>query len=61
MFDKLKDSLTKSHVTSYFNPAQETKVIVDASPVSLRGLLAQDGKVISYASGALSDVESRYS
>ena len=30
-FDKLKDSLTKSHVMSYFNPAQETKVIVDAS------------------------------
>ena len=50
MFDKLNDSLTKSHVMSYFNPAQETKVIVDASPVVLRGLLAQDGKVISYAS-----------
>ena len=46
---------------SYFNPAQETKVIVDASPVGLGGLLAQDGKVISYASRALSDVESRYS
>ena len=25
-FDKLKDSMTKSHVMSYFNPAQETKV-----------------------------------
>ena len=60
-FDKLKDSLTKSHVMSYFNPAQETEVIVDASPVGLGGLLAQDGKVISYASRALSDVESRYS
>ena len=60
-FDKLKDSLTKSHVMSYFNPAQETKVIVDASPVGLGGLLAQDGKVISYASRALSDVDSRYS
>ena len=60
-FDKLKDSLTKSHVMSYFNPAQETEVIVDASPVGLGGLLVQDGKVISYASRALSDVESRYS
>ena len=57
-FDKLKDSLTKSHVMPYFNPAQETKVIVDASPVSLGG---QDNKVISYASRALSDVESKYS
>ena len=60
-FDKLKDSLTKSHVMSYFNPAQETEVIVDASPVGLGGLLAQDNKVISYASRALSDVETRYS
>ena len=60
-FDKLKDSLTKSHVMSYFNPAQETKVIVDASPVCLGGILAQDGKIISYASRALSNVESRYS
>ena len=60
-FDKLKDSLTKSHVMSYFNPPQETKVIVNASPVGLGGLLAQYGKIISYASQALSDVESRYS
>jgi len=34
-FDKPKGSLTKSHVMSYFNPAQETEVIVDASPVGL--------------------------
>ena len=60
-FDKLKDSLTKSHVMSYFNPAQVTEVIVDASPVGLGGLLSQDGKVIRYASRAPSDVESRYS
>ena len=61
VFDKLKDSLTKSHVMSHFNPAQATKVIVDASPVGLGGILAQDGKIISYATRALSDVESRYS
>ena len=60
-FDKLKDSATKSHVMPYFNHAQETEVIVDASPVGLGGLLVQGGKVISYASRALSDVESRYS
>ena len=46
---------------SYFNPAQVTEVIVDASPVGLGGLLSQDGKVIRYASRAPSDVESRYS
>ena len=38
-FDKLKDSLGKSHVMPYFYPAQETKVIVNASPISLGGLL----------------------
>ena len=46
---------------SYFNPAQETEVIVDTSPVGLGGLLVQDGKVISNASQALFDMESRYS
>ena len=60
-FDKLKDSLSTSHVMSYFNPAQEIDMIVDPSPVGLAGLLAQDDKVIGYASRALSDVESRYS
>ena len=60
-FDKLKDSLTKNHVMSYFSPRLKTEVIVDASTVGLEGLLVQDGKVISYASWALSDVESRYS
>ena len=37
-----------------------TEVIVDASPVGLGGVLAQDGKVIRYASRARNDVESRY-
>ena len=55
-FYKLKDTLTKNHVVSYFNPRLKTEVIVDASPVGLGGLLVQDGKVISYASRALSDV-----
>ena len=41
--------------------SKETEVIVDASPVGFGVLLEQDGKVISYASRALSDVESRYS
>ena len=40
---------------SYFDPKKETEIIVDASPVG------QEGKVVSYASQALSDVESRYS
>ena len=59
-FDKLKDTLTESRVMSYFNSRLETKVIVDASPVGLGSLLVQDGRVISYANRAHSDVELRY-
>ena len=45
----------------YFDPRLKTEVIVDVSPVGLGGLLVQHGRVISYASRALSDVECRYS
>ena len=44
---------------SYFDPRKKTEIIVDASPSGLGGLLVQEGKVLSYASRALSDVESR--
>ena len=40
---------------------KSTKVFVDASPTGLGAILMQDGKVISYGSRALTDVESRYS
>ena len=46
---------------SYFDPRKQTEIIIDVSLVSLGGLLMQDGKDISYASCALSDVESRFS
>ena len=46
---------------SYCDPRKQTEIIVDASPVGLSGLLTQEGKVLSYASRALSDVERRYS
>ena len=59
--NELKEALVGDQVMSYFDPRKQTEIIVDASPVGLGGLLMQDGKVISYASRALSDVESRYS
>ena len=59
--NELKEALVGDQVMSYFDPRRQTEIIVDASPVGLGGLLMQDGKVISYASRALSDVESRYS
>ena len=46
---------------TYFDPKKQTEIIVDASPVGLGGLLMQDGKVVCYASRALSEVERRYS
>jgi len=46
---------------SYFEPRKKTELIVDASPFGLDGFLIQEGKVLGYASRALSNVERRYS
>ena len=46
---------------AYFHPSKRSILLVDASPVGLGAVLTQDGKVISYASKALSSVERRYS
>ena len=45
----------------YFDPAKRSILLVDASPIGLSTMLTQGGKVISYASKALSSVERRYS
>ena len=58
---KLQHELTNDPVMAYFDPSKPTTVIVDASPSGLGALLTQEGRVISYASRALSSVESRYS
>ena len=59
--DKLKEALIGDQVMSYFDPRKKTEIIVDASPAGLGGLPMQEGKVLSYASCALSGVESCYS
>ena len=58
--NELKEALVGDQVMSYFDPRKKTEII-DASPFGLGGLLIQEGKVLGYASRALSDVESRYS
>ena len=58
---QLKCSLTSDEVMAYFDPHKKTVLFVDASPVGLGAMLTQSGKVISYASKALSSVERRYS
>ena len=46
---------------AYFDPHKKTVLFVDASPAGLAAMLTQSGKVISYASKALSSVQRRYS
>ena len=58
---QLKCSLTSDEVMAYFDPHKKTVLFVDASPVGLAAMLTQSGKVISYASKALSSVQRRYS
>ena len=60
-FDNIKEALTSTQVMAYFNPAKQTEVLVDASPVGVGTILAQEGKIIAYVSRALTDVEQRYS
>ena len=55
--EELKDALVGDQVMSYFDPRKQTKIILDASPVGLSCLLTHEGKVLSYASRALTDVE----
>ena len=59
--DSLKEALAGDKVMTYFDPRKKTEIVVDASPVGLGGLLMQEGKVVSYASRSLSEVEARYS
>ncbi len=60
-FDTLKDIIMKQEVMAYFDPNKDTKLLVDASPVGMGAILTQNNRVISYASRAMSSVESRYS
>ena len=60
-FNHLKKCLTEADVMAYFKPEEECTLVVDASPIGLGAILMQNGKVVSYASRSLGDVEQRYS
>ena len=60
-FETLKQVLTSDLVMAYFDPQKESSLMVDASPVGLAAILSQEGKIVAYASRALSEVEQRYS
>lgn len=63
-FDELKSRLSSETVLGYFNVANRTQIIADASPVGLGAILIQicDGqpRIISYASKSLTLAEQRY-
>ena len=42
-FDKLKNALTTAPVMAYFDNNKETMITVDASPVGISAILAQEG------------------
>ena len=65
--NELKDALVKAPVTAYFDPAKDTELSVDASPVGSAAILSQKDKetgtnhIITYASRSLTQTEQRYS
>ena len=65
-FKKLKESLASAQAIAFYNPEAKTKLIVDASPVGLGGILTQEVsegtfKPVMYGSAALIPVQKRYS
>ena len=60
-FEKLKQDLSSDTVMAYYDSGKQIEVVTDASPVGLSGILTQEGKVVAYASRALSPTESGYS
>jgi len=65
-FQELKKALTRTPVLRYFDPALQTQLHVDASPVGLCAILTQTDEngieqTVQYASRALTPVEQRYS
>ena len=60
-FEKLKQMLTEDATMAYYDPRKGSEIIVDASPVGLGAIFAQNGRAVSYASKALTDTDSRYS
>ena len=59
-FEKLTELLSENATMAYYDPQKKSEIIVDASPVGLGAICVQNGRVVSYASKALTDTESRY-
>ena len=57
----IKDALSESATNAYFEPGKPSQLVVDASPVGLAAILAQNGRPVCYASRSLSATEQNYS
>jgi hypothetical protein len=59
-FVNIKQSICQAVSLTYFDPKKEIVVQVDASIRGLGSALVQEGKVVAFASKALTDTETRY-
>ena len=59
-FEKIKQSICRQVSLTYFDPKKDTILQVDASLRGLGSALVQEGKVVAFASRALTDTEKRY-
>ena len=57
----IKEALSKACSLAYFDPNRHTEIHTDASPVGISAVLSQNGRIVQFASRALSAVEQRYS
>ena len=48
-------------LTCFFDPNKHTEIYTDANPVGISAMLSQNGRIVQFASQALSAVEQRYS
>ena len=59
-FDRLKTMLATAPVLAYFSPEKEVICQCDSSQSGLGAVIMQDGKIIEYASRALTTAEQNY-
>jgi len=59
-FESIKQAICQEVSLTYFDREKETVIQVDASLWGLGSALVQDGKVVAFASRALTDTERRY-
>ena len=60
VFENVKTSICKDIALTYFDVTKATTIQVDASKIGTGAALLQDGRLIAFASKALTETEQRY-